>query len=513
MNKIWKILPLLFLSVLFIGCENKSEGSAASNVTNNGDDASDLVENETWNKTIDIVWNGTDVTVTGSADGVKVSHSNGYVTINSNAENVEYIVSGVGTGQLSIYGNYKYKLLLDGLTLACPDGPAINSQCPRTCYAVLQGTNILSDGSSYAESEEDRKAAFFSEGRICFSGSGSLEVTGNCKHAIASDYYIRFCSGTGTLNLTAKASDGIHTNYGVIINDGTLTINAADDGIQCEASSVVITGGTLNITSTSDKGILSYSNINISGGIINISSKYKCMKTDSHLTISGGTITAVASATSSSDGTPEGIEAKGQITISGGQVFVKANDDAINAGGDITISGGSVCAYSTGNDGIDANGNCYIKGGLVYAIGASSPEVAIDANTEKGYQLYVQGGTLVAIGGLENGATLSQSCYSASSWSKNTWYALTVGSTTFAFITPSSGGTGMVVSGASTPALMSGVTATGTSIFNGMGYYPATISGGSSVSLSAYNGGNMGGGGIPSGNNPGGGHNPGGGPK
>ena len=145
MNKIWKILPLLFLSVLFIGCENKSEGSAASDVTNNGDDASDLVENEMWNKTIDIVWNGTDVTVTGSADGVKVSHSNGYVTINSNAENVEYMVSGVGTGQLSIYGNYKYKLLLDGLTLACPDGPAINSQCPRTCYAVLQGTNILSD--------------------------------------------------------------------------------------------------------------------------------------------------------------------------------------------------------------------------------------------------------------------------------------------------------------------------------------------------------------------------------
>lgn len=331
MNKIWKILPLLFLSVLFIGCENKSEGSAASNMTNNGDDASDLVENEMWNKTIDIVWNGTDVTVTGSADGVKVSHSNGYVTINSKAEKVEYIVSGAGTGQLSIYGNYKYKLLLDGLTLACPDGPAINSQCPRTCYAVLQGTNILSDGSSYAESEEDRKATFFSEGRICFSGSGSLEVTGNCKHAIASDYYIRLCSGTGTLDLTAKASDGLHTNHGVIINDGTLTINAADDGIQCEASGVVITSG-----------------------IININSKYKCIKTEGNLSISGGTITAVASATSSSDGTPEGIEAKGQITISGGQVFVKANDDAINAGGDITIFGGSsvsLSAYSGGNAG------------------------------------------------------------------------------------------------------------------------------------------------------------------
>ena len=160
-------------------------------------------------------------------------------------------------------------------------------------------------------------------------------------------------------------------------------------------------------------------------------------------------------------------------------------------------------AYSTGNDGIDSNGNMYIKGGVVYAIGSSSPEVALDANTEGGKKLYVQGGTIVAIGGLESGASLSQSCYSASSWSKNTWYALTVENDVFAFKTPSSGGSGLVVSGASTPTLKSGVTASGTAIFNGMGYYPASVSGGSSVSLSSYSGGNSGGG--PGG----GGHGPG----
>ncbi|MBQ7554821.1 MAG: hypothetical protein IJT46_10775, partial [Bacteroidaceae bacterium] len=160
---------------------------------------------------------------------------------------------------------------------------------------------------------------------------------------------------------------------------------------------------------------------------------------------------------------------------------------------------------SSNNDGMDANGNCYIKGGLIYAIGALQPEVAIDANSEERKQLYVTGGTLIAIGGLESGASLSQTCYSTSSWSKSTWYSLTYGSTVFAFKTPSSGGTTMVVSASSTPTLKSGVSVSGgTSIFGGMGYTGATVSGGSSVSLSQYSGSGGNTGGNPGGGNPGG---------
>ena len=125
----------------------------------------------------------------------------------------------------------------------------------------------------------------------------------------------------------------------------------------------------------------------------------------------------------------------------------------------------------------------------------ASPELGIDANTEGGFKLYVQGGTLFAVGGLESGASLSQSCYSCSSWSKNSWYALTVGSSTYAFKTPSSGGTPLVVSGASTPTLKSGVSVSGgTGIFDGNANVGGSISGGSTVSLSSYSGGNSGGG-------------------
>jgi hypothetical protein len=157
----------------------------------------------------------------------------------------------------------------------------------------------------------------------------------------------------------------------------------------------------------------------------------------------------------------------------------------------MTISGGNVLAYSTGNDGLDANGNLYIKGGMVYAIGTTSPEVAVDANTEGGYKLYVTGGTIVAVGGLESGASLSQACYSTSSWSQNTWYALYNGDQlAVAFQAPARGGTQLVVSTSGTPTLAQGISVSGgTATLGGMVYTGASVSGGSSVSLSSYTGG------------------------
>ena len=367
-------------------------------------------------------------------------------------------------------------------------------------------------------------------GNIYISG-GTVAITTSAAAAkgikSAGDMYIT----GGTLDVTTsgagkwdsddsetKAAAGLSADANMAISGGTLTLKATGSGgkgLKCDGALAV--SDSAFITATTTGGLYynngSTENTNYTGNTDNISSSYysspKGVKVAGAITISGGKIYVT---TSGRNG--EGIESKSTLDITGGEVAVTAYDDAINAASHLTISGGYVYAHATNNDGIDANGNCYIKGGLVYAIGASSPEVAIDANTESGYKLYVQGGTLVAIGGLESGASITQTCYSvgssssgggrpggggwggssSGSWSTNTWYALTVGSTTFAFKTPSSGGSGMVVSGASTPTLVSGVTASGTSIFDGVGYYPATISGGSSVTLSSYSGGNSGGG-------------------
>ena len=424
---------------------------------------------------------------------------------------------------------------------------------------TLNITSTVGDGINCEEYLEIKS------GTITLSGIGDdgiqCDLGGTTSTGITTDHEdedtgnIYISGGTINVSVSAAAAKGIKSAGDMYVSGGTVTATTTGGGAwdsdelktkACAGLSadgnMVLSGGTLTLTSTgaggkgisadgtlavSDSAVISVSTsgqavvASSSGSISTVSnassldrygtnykSSPKGIKVDGAITISGGKITVT---TTGAGG--EGIESKSTLDITGGEVAVTAYDDAINSASTLTLSGGMVYARATNNDGIDANGNCYIKGGLVYAVSASSPEVAIDANTESGYKLYVQGGTIVAIGGLERGASLTQSCYSmgssssggggrpggggssSSSWSKNTWYALTVGTTTFAFKTPSSGGSTMVVSGASTPTLQSGVTASGTSVFDGVGYYPATVSGGSSVSLSSYSGGNGGGGG------------------
>ena len=421
--------------------------------------------------------------------------------------------------------------------------------------ATLNVTSAVGDGISCNE------YFLMESGTVTISGTGDdgiqCDLDGDTSTGETTDHededsgniYIE--GGTLNITVTAAAAKGIKADGDMKISDGDITIKTTGGGAwdsddkKTKASSclsadgnMTIGGGTMNLTSTGagGKGLNVDGDYTATGGTLTIKtsgnavvasssgsistvsssqqldhygSDYKSspkgIKVDGAILVSDQ---AVISVTTSGAG-GEGIESKTSINITGGQVTVNASDDAINASyndvtkgtsgaGDLTISGGYVYARSTGNDGIDANGNCYIKGGVVYAIGTTTPEVAIDANSEEQKKLYVTGGTIIAIGGLESGASLTQSCYSTSSWTKNVWYAITVGSETIAFKTPSSGGSTLVVSGASQPTLKSGVTvSSGTSIFDGAAYTSATITGGSSVNLSSYTGGNGGGPGGP----------------
>lgn len=447
----------------------------------------------------------------GSEQTVTVS-GNGVTIVNSGSELIQYEVSGTTTnGYLKIYSPAGQSVVLKGANITNPNGAALNLQGASSnpssgavTYLVFSGSNTLADGSSYSNTptDEDEKGVVFGEGSITVSGDGSLTVKASGKSGIVSDDNVTINGGTVTVNATSSTFvsngdttkvAGVKAKDAFVMNDGTLTITSSGTGAKGMSGDGTATfnGGTVKITVTgsnfgSSSGGGGWPGGGPGGGQSSSDNSVaaKGIKFDGNITINGGTLTVSASS-------HEGIESKGELNITGGNTYsYSAADDAINSSSTMTISGGYVCAYATSNDGIDANGNMYIKGGVVYAIGSSSPEVALDANTEGGYKLYVQGGTLIAIGGLESGASLTQSCYKASSWSKNTWYSMTVGDATYAFKTPSSGGSGLIVSGSSQPALKSGVSASGgTEYMNGMLLESPTVSGGSTVSLSAYSGG------------------------
>ena len=450
-----------------------------------------------------------------------------------------------GNGTLNVVGNTKH-------AIKSGDYISVKNLTLNIISAVGDGINceeyfLMKSGTVTISGTQD-------DGIQCdLGGDTSTGETADHEDEDSGNIYIE----DGTLNITvsANAAKGIKSEGDLKISGGDITVKTTGGGVwdsdklKTKSSAclgadgnITLSSGNLNLTSTGagGKGINGDGNFTVTGGntVIKTSgnavvasssgtlstvsssqqldryqSDYKSspkgIKIDGTILINGGIISVT---TTGAGG--EGIESKTSIDITGGQVTVNASDDAINSSyntstngsGDLTVSGGYVYARSTGNDGIDANGNCYIKGGVVYAVGTSSPEVAIDANSEERKKLYVTGGIIIAIGGLESGAQLSQSCYSASSWSKNTWYAMTIGSETIAFKTPASGGNTLVVSGASQPLLKSGVSVSGgTEIFDGVAYTGATVTGGSSVNLSSYSGGNGGPGGGPGGGGPGGG--------
>ena len=545
------------------------DDSAGGEIVTDKDD--DDVAKTMFDRTVKVVFNGGSANVTGTSDAFTVSIDKAGVTItNKGEETVIYELSGTASnGYFKLYSTRKQELLLNGLNLTNKNGAAINNQSHKRTYVVVKGTNTLADGSSYTQtpSDEDEKAAFFSEGQLVFSGDGSLTVNATGKAGITSDDYVRFMAAP-KVKVTSTTGHGVRGKEAIIVSDGTIDVAVSGTGKKGFSSDTLVyfgggvtniettgsagevdgelTGvagikadlrfemenGILNITGTG-KGAKGLSGDNVAyfkGGTVNINvtgSNYgtssgggwpggggpggwpggpgggqgsstsdnsvasKGIKFDGNMYISGGKITVKST-------NHEALEAKGVIVISGGELSCVSGDDAINSGGDFTVEGGAVFAQSTGNDALDANGNMYIKGGIVYAVGTRSPELAIDANSEKQKKLYLSGGTVIAVGGLESGASLTQSCWSAGTVRANTDYALfdKDGKVICAFKTPSASNLTLVLSAANLDSVKYGVTVNGgTAYFGGLFTEGATVSGGSGCTLSSYSGGGGPGGG------------------
>jgi len=530
----------------------------------------DNVINTSFDGTISITFSETDAEVIGSVEGVDIQKVGARVTAkNTGTKNVKYILSGNSSdGYFKLYSSMKQAIELNGLTLTNTKGAAINNQSKKGTFIIIEGANILADGSENSSGDypeeiaaEDMKATVFSEGQLVFSGSGTLTVNAVGKAGITSDDYVRFMTGS---NVTVNSSKGhgVRGKDAIIVSGGNVnvTLESGATGKKCfttdslmyigGGSSVLVnkaSAGIVDTELTGAAGIKADKLFVICGGELSITSSgkgCKCISGDKNGFFEGGKV--IAKATGSNYGTSnryqsdsdnsvsakaikfdgnlefskseviasasyhEAIEAKGTIYISGGSISATSSDDAVNSGSTMTISDGVVYAYSTGNDGLDANGNLVIKGGTVYAIGCGSPEVGIDANTEGGYRLFITGGNVLAIGGIESNSSVSQAVISTS-WSRNASYSLCNGENAlFSFKAPTSGGTGLymtapsLVSGTSYSLKTSASVSGSTSYFDGVLSIGGTATGGSTSNVTASEYSSNGG------NNQGGGH--GGGP-
>lgn len=360
------------------------------------------------------------------------------------------------------------------------------------------------------------------------NGSLTVSAAASMKKGVTSDSLVVIKGGTTAVSVTGSAAYDseeaeytgtacIKADYAFQMSGGTVTlINSGQGGKGIRAGShydstesdhtlpdSYISGGTLNIKTTGDRytgGTSSYTgnngitggNLVISGGSISvectgasgtsssISSKgikigYKVSPSSKAYRGGGGMGPGGPGGGNESKGN-EAIEAKGSLTITGGDIYAySSTDDAINSGSHMTVSGGCVMSYATNNDAMDANGNMYLNGGYVYAVStAGGAEVALDANTEGGYKLYIQSGvTMVASGGLEKNYLASQTVRQLSC-SSGKWNGLYNGSSYIAAFKALSFSS-VYASAPSLSSIKTGVSVSGTTYSNG--YWATAASG------------------------------------
>ena len=401
-----------------------------------GSDNDFFHELNTFTNRVTVTFSGNSATVESSNNAIASYIDGGYVALDmTSVSGVEVIVSGVATnGGLKIYGDSKYKLVLNGADITSQRGPAINLQANKRVYLHLAdgSTNRLTDCATYSDDHytaagsynEDRKGALFAEGHIIVSGYGALVVAGKYKHAIATDGYYYQRPGS-TIAITEAAKNGLQVKgdsddgIGAYIRGGAISANVASTAgkcIKCDLD-VVVEGGVLDLTTSgnatydstegdtsSAAGIKSGTITHIKGGVITTSSSGtggKGISTDTDLIVDGGDINITTTGgqykySSQQTSSPKGIRADGNITVNGGYINISVTgrsegSEGLESKAILTFNGGEtiVNAY---DDGINAANGIVINGGKIYT--RSTNNDGMDTNNT----LNIYGGLLIGIG-------------------------------------------------------------------------------------------------------------------
>ena len=340
-----------------------------------------------------------EVTITPTGENIVVM-----IPTTSNVE-YNFVLSGTTTnGSLKFYGDVRKGLYLNGVSITNSKGPAINIQkSGRVTVHLVNGTqNFLEDALGYVcssapEGTEQAKGAFFSEGKLIFEGSGSLEVKGKCNHAIVADNDIEIKNGK--ITVSESVNDGIHANDIIQVSGGVVKVQSVGDAIQSEreAGKVIITGGKIK-TATADvksHGIASEGPISIKGNaIIQINTSgngSKGIRSRGFVEFQGSAKTLIkTSGTKHTDPTdPEdesnsaGVKLAAELFLEGGELTIKSTGNGAKGINTIaaSLTAGKI-DIDADDDGLRVHGNLNITGtsGTI----KSKKKKAINADTWNG---------------------------------------------------------------------------------------------------------------------------------
>lgn len=288
-------------------------------------------------------------------------------------------------------------LVLNGLTLTNADSAAItlNKTAEAALIAAAGSENTVADTAG--ANDENAAVKVKSGASLSLSGTGTLTACGNVKNGIKG------------------ASDAVIT-----VDEMTLNIEAADDGLSCD-DELTIKGGRVNITAggdavkaspdtddTENPDTTSLGSVTISGGTITLEAAADGIQADGDLTISGGTFAVTANgghttAISDEDASCKGLKAGKTLTVSGGTLTLASGDDAVHADNDLVV--GVQDSSSTSNPKISITASCEgLEGTTVSVYSGDIDVVASDdgvnaANSELGehsdkFAINIAGGDL-----------------------------------------------------------------------------------------------------------------------
>ena len=299
------------------------------------------------------------------ADGVTLS--DGLVSITAKGT---YVLRGDYTGRIEVAADKEkdVRLVLDGLTITSPEGPALLIRsADKVVLTLAEGSvNTLTASTALIEGEDAYRAALMSCDDLSINGSGTLNVASGAGRGIACSNDLILANGT--INVTSTG-DGIRGKDSLLVLGGSVTVNAegdalvSDDDTDATHGVVIISGGTLNLTTGGGAGepVTVSQDFGMRGGWMQQTTtegadtaSMKGLKAATALYVLGGDIAI--------DSADDALHSQA-VTIADGAILAKTGDDGVHADNDLTISGGSLTVTQS-YEGLEST-NITITGGAI----------------------------------------------------------------------------------------------------------------------------------------------------